>query len=333
MKICDIALQKHGTVIESVTGRIAELFKPDAPSPKQAEKGIHSQNLVIEDDSGKIRCQIIHAPMHLPPSCRNRVATLRSVNGEKGKMGLRVNIYEKDGKSNFTLVIDRNATISVTEDEPAQQREQTTGDKQTKSSKTHARPTAFDHEEYFKSLVQRTAEWVLPGLFSGEKRAVGMNVDQTSLACLDIATRIATTVYIQVSKDNLIPVQQPVQESDPMTEPVHPPSGEPKQPREEVIREIVGYVITSKLEKKHAEKLEAAGVSWSEVYDELAKNLIKEYGQASVDQAHDDSRARLAEDKSVGMNEEKFYRALCRDYVAFTGLIAQYATDNDEIPV
>ena len=142
----------------------------------------------------------------------------------------------------------------------------------------------------------------------------------------EIAAKLATTVYIECSKNGLI---QATQEGNPvpgevqkMVEQVHSPEEESSGRPVPTIAEIVKKNLDN--EPVDLEKLDRflkkTNQTWEKVYDEMANQVSRTYPRKYVDQVYDEFNSmRLAHGSK--QTEDEFLATLFRDSESFVSTV------------
>jgi len=109
MKISEIKNQKDGSVVDTLLCRVVRVYDPNEPSEKQQKHGIHSQDIVVKDDTGEIKLQFMRQPQHIGKEMEGQLIVVASSEDENGRIdGVRVSVYNGNAK----VVCGNGARIS-----------------------------------------------------------------------------------------------------------------------------------------------------------------------------------------------------------------------------
>lgn len=109
MKIQEILNQKDGSVVDTLLCRVVRVYDPNDPSPAQQKHGIHSQDLVVKDDTGECKLQFMRPGQHVGKELEGQLITVSSSEDENGRIdGVRVSEY----KGKTKVVCGNGARIS-----------------------------------------------------------------------------------------------------------------------------------------------------------------------------------------------------------------------------
>lgn len=351
MKIAPILLLKDKEIIPKLEGVISELYPPSKPTTGQEKAGIHAQDFVLLGDDGvTVKVQIMDKGMHLPRNAKGQHIELACTPGDRGASGISVNLYKPENKDAvFKVCVSKYATMSLKElvHAPAAARA-------AQDTRRASQPTLDDHCEALEKMIERFSKF-LTG--KTENLAAHLGIEVASITpedgvkiifeTADLALRAATTVYIQATKDGLIKPSSPPPAEEPPPSTVYnspkdvPVNGQKIETKQDVLDKLLARSTLGTLHEvadAAERRMEAVTLRWEEVYDELKKFLLADFPESAIDQAHDEHRTVATRDRSIGMDSEKFYRALCSSFLSFKESVAtcaepaQTQADNDEIP-
>lgn len=271
MNFTEILNLKDKESIDSIGGKVTGIFQNQA-TPKQKAAGINPQDVVLQDDDGvKIRCKINAETMHLPQDARGRYFKIEAAPDEKGKMvGISKNVYN----NTHTVNVYKDAII--------------TGDKATHGEPTPSRPSSYrdlpldrpkgrvDLDDHVAALVGLVKK--VDTEFSGSDISDDEEYN-------DFLVRLATTVYIQACKDNLIQKREVYQ----------PVVATPIKVKHCSVENIVDQAFAGTLTSDDVKRLDSeCNYNWEEIYDEVADRLVKKgHDRDDVNAAFDDAKAHF----------------------------------------
>lgn len=321
MKFDEIKKLPHRSVVTMVEGRIKNIYTK-TPSANQAKYNLHPQEIILLDDNGSdMTVVIMKKDMHLPAGCQGRVARFEAGENDKGMPdGLFIDIYNNNPAK---VNCGGYGSVRLLEGEP-----QKLPDAKPSSGSIRL-VNIKDHEQTIVNLFNSIVSKLDPESMTGE-----------------LAAKLATTVYIECSKNGLI---QPTVEGNPVPEEIQK-MAESKTPEaeapEETNKPSLGELVAKKLAKepvdieKMEKLLKKIGKNWQQVYDEMAHQISRTYPSKYVDQVYDEFNGmRLAHGSKE--TEEEFHKKLFSDSETFTDTVKdvytaenskQQAVEDDDIP-
>lgn len=304
MNYNDILKLSSNDVVDSVSGKVIGVYLKE-PTPAQKNKGIHVQEVVLQNDDGdKIRLRINSAGMHLDPQdARGRQFKFESAPNEKGKLsGLAANVFN----GNTTINVYKDAIITGDRSngqvppsgayKPAQE---------VSLSKSVGRVDLDDHVATIVSLVKKVDE-----------QMDGTEISETTPEVYsDFLVRLATTVYIQCCKDNLIKKRETY-------EPVKLVDGRPVGKTYPSVSEIVDLALKGELTAEQFQKYDELGqYNWEEIYDEVEERLVKlGHDRDSIAAAFDDTKAHYIK-RTKNFSSPEFLKVVLTDVPTFIGAV------------
>lgn len=269
MNFKDILNLPDTAAVELVEGTVKGVYGRKQ-TDKQKKAGIMPQDVVLIDDSGdQIRLCILNESMHLPEDAKGRIFRFECTPNEKGKpSGIFVNEYN----GNKTLQVMRDAVISGDRAKPPVKQE-------VRQVADAPLPMEVPARRYadIKDHVAAICEMV---------RLVDNEMSETEIAkspdYSDFLVRLATTVYIQASKENLIKPSKPVPAAIVQMTRAELPAGmlpeeAPELTNARVSTEyIVNKAIALKLEPEEVDHINGlGGYNWESIYDAFEAGLLK----------------------------------------------------------
>jgi len=109
MKIEQIKQQADGFTVPSLLCRVKTVYPPSNPTPAQEKHGIHSQDLVVKDDTGEIKVQLTRPNQHVGKGLENQLVTFSSTENDGKLMGVQVSVY----KETYKVSIGKMARIEA----------------------------------------------------------------------------------------------------------------------------------------------------------------------------------------------------------------------------
>lgn len=296
MNFDEILKLKDRETIDSISGKVVGVYDKE-PTPAQKNKGISPQEIVLQDENGvKIRCKINSEGMHLPQDARGRYFKFEGTPNERGNLsGLSANVF--NGKHTVNVFKDAVITGDRAIPEASPSPVARPRPKEVSMSGPVGRVDIDDHVSAICSMVRKV-----------DAEMAGAQITEvTPEVYADFLVRLATTVYIQTCKDNLIRKREayvPVKLAD-----------APKAPN---IQEIVDLAMDGKLTAEDFAKYDAeAQYNWEEIYEEVADRLKKRGHDAdAIEKAYDDAKAHYTK-RTKNFKTQDFCKVVLQDVGSF----------------
>lgn len=323
MNFNEILLLKDKEPIDTIRGKVVGIYAKKA-TPGQTKAGIAPQDVVITDSDGvKIRLTIMSEGMHLPEDAKGRTFKFESTPDEKGKpSGLAKNVY---GNYN-TVQVHRDAVISGDKSAPIESKPQRAEGyaMPPEAEAPRGRADLGDHCHTLAEIIK-----MMDGELEGSELQASENYP-------DMLQKLATTVYIQASKEGLVKrrAQVPTVVVH-MTEEAAPrPAVQEKKPEPApagprlTVDQIVKLAVQGELDAATIESCDKqGGYDWEAIYDKYEAILKKDFGfQAEhVNSVYDELKASFTR-RTKRFDNTAFCKCILCDCDTFKGSIADRAS-------
>ncbi len=330
MKISQILLLPNKGEVDKVVGIITAVKAPATPTANQIPHGIHTQDIVIQDEDGQsLTAQIMSKDMHLPPKARGCKILITA--SDRGT-GLSVNIY----KQNVTLSVSKWAGIQVFENDLDQ-----SGPTQfDKPSAQRAKSDTPSNNAKSNNAPTMTIEILTDSFMEIFNNVLGRLPELSPEVAVENARCITTTLFIEGNRQGLIrPPRQEVAKQAEKPESQEQRNVEPQRPKtdpKEVLSKIVHSVRSETLDVDRASAaMERNSLTWEQVYDAASAHLSTLYGQETVDSIYDRMKASMMASGVGTMDNERFCREICQGFSTFAEEVKAFnksEIDPDDIP-
>ncbi len=309
--------------IDGVSGRISKVNKPMSPTEKQAQYGIHIQEIELTDDAGaSVTVQIMSKDMHLTPTAKNNNVTISSTSDGSKISGLAMSIY--NGAKKLTLSKYGELVLTGAATPPAASADRPSAGKPNPprgaASDPWPEPTIEDLTDTFTKIMFGVAADVGANLKECAASYPDLGEEcgtRLAIATLENARAITTTIFIEACKRGLIkPSAQPASQPQQVEAPKAETEEVSKATSEQVLRRIADDAHKGTIDIDRADKaLSSRGLTWEQVYDIIVVPLFAVHGRELVDSAYDSMRAAMA--TSGGLDNETFCRNVVTGWDTF----------------